>query len=128
MRILPTFTEYGAFKYLIDLDGVRYLLRYWWSSRNTSWYLSVYTSDGELIAGGMRLNLGKLIFLRDGVVDERLPPGKIALIDRSGEGRDIETQTELGERVAIIYATEEEIDSVKPDATATAPELIIVPK
>lgn len=125
MKILPTFTEYGAFKYLVDLESTRYLLRFRWLSRPASWYLSVYTSDGELISGGVRLNLGKLIFQRDGVIDGRLPPGRIALIDRSGEGRDIETQNELGERVEIVYATAEEIASITPDRSTDTSQLII---
>lgn len=87
------------------IDGREYLLRFYWNQRIGAWHLDVSDQDGDPIVHGLRLVLGADLFRN--VVDSRLPPGHLFLLDRSGTGLmpDI---NELGERVLLIYITDDD--------------------
>lgn len=112
MITMPTFPEYGDFRYLIDLDGTRYGFRMFWLSRTASWYFTLRDSDGNDIVTGVRCSLGAPLLRRHGVSTGLIPRGQLFLVDRSGENRDIERQEELGDRVQLLYATADEWESV----------------
>lgn len=52
LEIIPTLADGTAhYQELVALDGVQYLLRFDYNSRDSFWYLSIFTPDGVPIPG-----------------------------------------------------------------------------
>lgn len=51
---LPT-SEFPNYSYTTGLDGKEYKLQYIYNVRTSSWYLSIYKTDGSLLLAGVRL-------------------------------------------------------------------------
>lgn len=89
-------------KLLISLDGSQYVLRARWNSRDASWYLDAWESDGKtVIAYGVKLVMGALLgaqtghplFVNGVIVDDFKDTGiEAGLLD-------------LGSRVALVHFT-----------------------
>jgi hypothetical protein len=92
------------------LEDRQYLFTVRWIARNASWYLSIFTEDGDAIRIGIRLVLGTALGRRS--PDPRMPPGGLMvrdLADPDGtRGRDA-TLDDLGTRVQVWYYTREEL-------------------
>lgn len=97
----------AAFRYRETLEGSQYLFAWRYSPRTASWYLSVYSPDGEtLLAGGVRVVVNWPLLRRHQSPD--LPPGEFLAVDMSGENRDIEQQADLGSRVRVVYLSSDD--------------------
>ena len=76
----------------VQLDGAVYTLAAAWNTRMDAWTLDIESSDGEVLARGIRLVLGWP--LQRGIdYDDRLPPGEFIVVDPTGRavappGRD----------------------------------------
>lgn len=110
MRILPTFTDYRRFKYVVTLDGSDYELLFYWNSRSDCWYMSINDPVDETpILSGVRLNV-----LWDLLYSHRqkgqLPPGFFFVLDLSGDLREFEALEDFGERVKLVYLSEGEAE------------------
>lgn len=70
----------------VVLDGRTYVLELQWNGREGRWYLHLFDSDAQPIELGMKLvanaRLGR------NAIDERMPRGRLGLIDRGATGRD----------------------------------------
>lgn len=117
MILLATYPERAAVRYLQELDGTLYLLRWRWLERPGAWYLDLGLPNGTQLAAGIRVVVDWQLLRHR--TDPRLPPGQLVAIDTSGRGRDIEEQTELGERVLVFYVTEEEVNAIVEAAQST---------
>ena len=51
MILLPLFTDTGNYEYDIEIEGNNYTLRYFWSDRSSTWYLSISNAEGVIISG-----------------------------------------------------------------------------
>ena len=92
----------------VVLGGVRYLLQARWSWRAADWRLSVQNiQTGEYVA-----------------TDRRLSPGTPTAILPTGEihtfGADPYTREALGERLRLIYYTNEELTQLRTDAAGSS--------
>lgn len=99
-----------------NLDQVPYELRFSWSDRSDSWYLSVSIQregdDPTPILTGVRIAVGYPPLA--GLVGPDRPLGEILPIDVSdpnGAGTD-PTRYDLGTRVVLLYVTGEELGRV----------------
>lgn len=88
------------FDQIVELDGVRFLLRFTWNSRDFDWRLSVYQPDGTPLALARRMVLN--IPLLSGEIDKRLPPGWLVAYDSTGSETSA-AHDELGARVLLVY-------------------------
>jgi hypothetical protein len=93
----PTDTDYAQTH---ELDGREYVLRFTWCSRDASWGVSVYLTDGTPLSLGRKIVLG--IPLLNGEIDSRLPAGALMAIDPTGSDVD-PGLGELGGRVLLAY-------------------------
>lgn len=51
---LPT-SEFPNYSYTTGLDGKEYKIQFIYNIRTSSWYLSIYKTDGTLLLAGVRL-------------------------------------------------------------------------
>jgi len=67
----------------VQLDGAVYTLAAVWNTRMDAWTLDIESSDGAVLARGIRLVLGWPL-LRGIDYDDRLPPGEFMVVDPTG--------------------------------------------
>lgn len=110
MALRMPIIDASAFRYRIRLGDTHYRLRYVWSGRTASWYISIATEDGAPIVAGRRLVIGVPLFARH--QDPRLPDGDFLALDLSGQ--DLEAgRDDLGSRVVLWFVGRDEIDAVR---------------
>lgn len=93
---LATFSDLRQHRQRVKLDGVRYEIELTWRDRTASWYLSIFTDRGELLAASRRLrpSWSPLELPKD----ERLPPGLLYV-----DGPSEYTREDLGRRLRLLY-------------------------
>lgn len=91
----------------VDLDGITYRIDLTWRDRARGWYLDLYTQDGAPIALGRRVTADWSPL--HGTTDPRIPPGLLQAV-----GPDDYTREDLGDRLQLIYFTEEELSKIAP--------------
>jgi hypothetical protein len=99
-QTLPLQTDLPHYEFTVSLDGIVYLFELRWSGRESSWYASLYTEDGEPLALTYKVLPGWPLFLR--VRDPRMPAGGLVPVDTTGGGT-APGLNELGDRVQIVY-------------------------
>lgn len=109
---LPSFTQETA------LDGRTYRLTFRWSEREGAWYLTMETSEGALILGGLKMTAGAPL-LRFSVDRATRPLGELILVDPTGE-HDTPGRNALGTETALVYLDASE---ASPAATGTVIQL-----
>lgn len=103
----------------VSLDGRDYLLDFSWHAREGSWYLHLSDQSGELIAGGLKLVLGRI---GQRVIDSRAPAGGLAVVDTTGLGLEAGLDDLLA-RVALVYAETATLNPIaEPAYLGAAPE------
>jgi hypothetical protein len=93
-----------------QLDGVEYLLRFYWSGRESAFYIGVYDQNENPIALSIRLVVGVPLLRR--FQDPRLPPGMLLLVDTTDRGEDLENAADLGGRWVLVYFDAAELPSL----------------
>ena len=102
---IPVDSENSVFTETLNLEGVDYLLRIYWNSRDESWYLDIRLPDDTSIIDGIKMvvNYGLISYWEV----ENMPPGALILYDDSNSeipcGR-----YDLGERCKLIYITSDD--------------------
>ena len=85
------------------LDGTDYLFEFRFNQRESCWYFSISTTDGEALASGVKIVSERPLLRR--FADVRLPPG-ILIAASNTTDKSPPGLTELGEdrRVTLIYS------------------------
>lgn len=87
----------------VELDGVVYRIVLTWRQRLSAWYLNLYrSSDDAPIALGRRICPGWSPLFEN--TNPLRPPGAFVII-----GPEDYQRTDLGDRVQILYYTQEEL-------------------
>lgn len=103
--LIPCRTDLDDYVMQIVLDSVTYALRFRWNTRESAWYMDVSTDTEEPLRNGLKVIINQPIGSR--VVDERFPPGRFVAFDTTNS--DIAPgETDLGDRVQLLYYSEEE--------------------
>lgn len=89
------------------LDGVDFTLAFRWSQRDGHWLLDVADAEGVAIRHG--LALVPSVDLLAGVIDERRPAGKLAVLDTTGALDADPGFSDLGARFVLVYFTAAEL-------------------
>ncbi len=92
---------------IYPLEGVEYLLRFYWSTRNSKWYMSIFNQNNEPIALWMALNVS-VALLRRSRANTNIPPGVFLVVDTTLQGKEILVPTDFGERVILTYITSDD--------------------
>ncbi len=106
-QIIPRFSDALAWQMTMPLEGVEYLMRFYWSTRESIWYLSIYNQDLTPIALWMAL-LVNTAPLRRFRAQTDIPPGVLVVADTTGQADDMTEPTQFGERVILGYVTSDD--------------------
>jgi len=93
-------SDENDFELIWELDGVRYLVRFTWNTRDEAWRLSFYLPDGTPLSESRRVVLS--FPLLRGEIDDRLPPGVLMAIDATSSNADVQ-HDDLLDRVHLVY-------------------------
>ncbi len=105
--LIDRYSDALAWRATVPLEGVEYVLDYYWSTRETKWYLAIYNQDNTLLAGWMALNVG-VRPLRRFRAQSNIPPGMMIVVDTTGQDLEIQSPDELGARVVLAYITSDD--------------------
>lgn len=108
---IPTATSNKISDYVQSsvIDGREYILRFYWNQRQGTWFLDFFDQDNDPIVQGLALVLGADLLKY--VKDSRKPPGKMFLVDLTGQHLQPHIN-ELGSRVVLFYADQESVDAL----------------
>ena len=84
-----------------------FTLTFRWSQRDGHWLLDLADAEGVAIRHG--LTLVPSIDLLAGVIDERRPAGKLAILDTTGALDADPSFADLGARFVLVYFTAAEL-------------------
>lgn len=93
---------------ITQLEGREYLLEFFWSTRESAWYMNIYDQDENPLALFVRLVVNWPLLRR--FVDPRLPAGLLMCMDTSNTQREIEASTDLGTRCVLTYVSSDDPD------------------
>ena len=98
---------------LVTLENREYLFEFFWSTRESCWYLSLYDQDNNPIALWIRVVVTWPLLRRFAGSD--IPPGLLMAVDQSGMNEDAQVPTDLGSRVILTYTTSDDPSLVGVD-------------
>lgn len=102
---------------IVPLEGTEYLFEFYWSSRESRWYLNIKNQSEDLLAGAIAIVVAPAVvpeiiqyrgLLQRYQVNGNVPPGRLYAVDMSGEDREIESSGDLGVRVPLLYVTSDD--------------------
>ena len=91
---------------IIQLDGVQYIFEFFWSDRESCWYMSILDQSQNYMATGLRLNVSWPLLRR--FQNPALPQGLLYCLDTTGTGTEIRVPSDLGQGVLLMYVTPDE--------------------
>lgn len=94
--------SYGAFYFIVDLEGANYEFRFQYNARESRWYLGIYRS-GSPIRQGIKCVINWPLLLRDAELTR--PPGHLLVIDSRSVPEDPVLET-LGRDGLLTYVEE----------------------
>lgn len=109
MRVIP-FTDYPRYSQEITLDDIPYRFDFDWNFRGQYWTMSVYDRELEPLILGLKVVVGRDLF--GDFPGRDLPPGSMLAIADDGSLDRIE-DGDLGERVNLVYFTEDEVEELE---------------
>lgn len=103
---IPLPQDVPHFTQQVILDGETFTLRCHYNEREDSWYLDLLDVEQNPIVCGRKLVADWPLLHRSR--HESLPPGQLYMVDVSEVGED-PSLDDIGSRVILIYADEEEL-------------------
>ena len=102
---IPTDAAISAFEETVNLEGVDYLLRTYWNTRDESWYMDIFTPDKTPIICGLKLvdNYDFTGFY----VQDNVPPGMFMLYDDANSEKSC-SRYDLGNNYILIYISSDD--------------------
>lgn len=102
---IPVNSTQAAFEQTITLEGINYLMRIYWNTRDEAWYLDLFLTDDTPVICGLKLVVN--YDFTGFYVQENVPPGMFMLYDDTNSevpcGRE-----DLGNRCILIYITSDD--------------------
>ncbi len=119
MFVVPIVQSVPNQEMAVALDGVTFILRFFWNDRDESWYWELYDSARVPIWRGARIATG-VPLLKQCVASNR-PAGELVAIDTRGKDLDpvLDDFHEDGE-VILAYLTADEVAEAIAEAEANA--------
>jgi hypothetical protein len=105
--VLPIEQTGPWFQFQTELDGVTYGFEFRWNEREGYWFCTLSDGEGNPIVSGRKVVLGPL-FKKFRSREPVWPAADVYALD-TGSGDVDAGFADLGRRVILIYATDEEI-------------------
>jgi hypothetical protein len=99
---MPTTAGLSAYQEKVILEGVTYLFRFTWNTRNARWNMDIIDSSGNLVLGSIPVEVqwdltGRYIKRISG-----LPPGMFMAWDTTGHEQPPDFNS-IGQDVPLLY-------------------------
>jgi hypothetical protein len=104
---VPLRSDLPFYRFQVELDEVTYGLAFRWNYEAGAWFLTLYTSEDEVILAGVKVVVDWPVGSRS--ADPRMPPGALQFLDTTGARQD-PGEEDLGSRVVLLYFTEAELN------------------
>jgi len=98
--IIPTRIDSEDYEIEVELGDTSYLMRFTWNYRSEYWYLTLSDTDGNVIAGSLKVVVGKPLGTEVPHADR--PASELIAVDTSGANSD-PGLTDLGDRVLLFW-------------------------
>lgn len=107
--IIPIEPSVPNQEFSVPLDGVTFILRFFWNERDESWYWELYDSARVAIWCGARIAVGQPLLRQ--CVNASRPAGELVVVDTSNEDEDpgLDDLGDAPARVQIHYLTAAEM-------------------
>lgn len=109
MIVIATTTDFAHSSETADIGTDIYLIDFTWNTRDSSWYMTIYDTTGEIIVAGARIRLDWPFLFR--FKDPRLPVGLVTAPDldrtRAEPGRH-----DLGNRTPLMFVDRDEVQQI----------------
>lgn len=101
MLLVPSTNSFPAYTETVTLDGITYVLRFYFTIRTNQWNFDISDQNGNLLIGGQAVLPGYPLNWRKA---QRLPgpTGIFYVVDETGQQRTPDRQ-ELGDEINIYY-------------------------
>lgn len=97
---IPLRKDQARFDFTVVLDGVAYLFLFSWNSRDSAWYMSLFTEDETPICLGVKVVVNWPLCYR--TRSPLKPPGLLMAFDQASQGVNPGLE-DLGGRVRLLY-------------------------
>ncbi len=101
---IPIIPSVGSYRISTTLDGISYLLDFYWNEREEAWYMHLLEADEAPLRQGIKLVLGALLGVRER--NASMPNGTFIMTDLSGADIDA-TFDDFGIRAVLWYSSNE---------------------
>jgi hypothetical protein len=113
MTVIPIYQQVSS-KYTIDieLNGVLFTLLFYWNSRDTAWYMSIYSGEVPILTG-IKL-VPQYLLLNQYRSLPNLPNGDFFIVDNDksgGQGSITYDNIGLDSRFSLVFLTSEELEN-----------------
>lgn len=99
--VLPIRSDFKAYDFQIDLEGIIYTFDFGFNTRAKRWYMSIYDQAKEnLLIGDLPVLIN--VPLHDQYIDESLPPGRFIALDETGQDSEA-TSENFGTEIKLFY-------------------------
>lgn len=99
--VLPIRSDFKAYDFQIDLEGVIYTLDFGFNTRAGRWYMSIYDQAKEnLLIGDIPVLIN--MPLHDQYIDVELPPGRFIALNETGSNEEAGINN-FGSEVKLFY-------------------------
>jgi hypothetical protein len=98
--VIPTRTDLEDYEVEVELGEASFLLRFTWNYRSEYWFMTVSDTDANVIAGGIKVVVGKPLLAEVPHADK--PASEILAVDTSDADLD-PGLTDLGDRVLLFW-------------------------
>lgn len=99
--VLPVRSDFKAYDFQVDLEGVIYTLDFGFNTRSGRWYMSIYDqSKDNLLIGDIPILIN--IPLHDQYIRDGLPPGRFVALDETGNSLQA-TSENFGTEIKLFY-------------------------
>lgn len=99
--VLPVRSDFNAYDFQIDLEGVIYTFDFGFNARSQRWYMSIYDQAKEnLLIGDIPVLIN--VPLHDQYINELLPPGRFIALDETGQNREASSEN-FGTEIKLFY-------------------------
>jgi len=109
--ILPIEPSVPNQLFSVPLDGVTFVMHFFWNERDESWYWELFDSEQAPIWSGSRIAVGESLL--EQCVSDRRPAGALVVIDTSRADSDpgLDDFGDDPSRVQIHYVTAAELEA-----------------
>jgi len=98
---MPVRSDFKAYSFQVDLDGITYILRFRFNTRLDRWIMDIADSSDNDILNGLVV-LTNVPLTDQYLSDPNMPQGRFIVIDETGNNKEAGSN-DLGNDIKVLY-------------------------